>query len=266
MKTIRLNLTVLGTSVVRKSPGKSRVIKNLTHRFVCEVKPTLTRNVSAAFTLIELLVVIAILSLLAALLSPALKAARDKARQIGCMNNLRQMGLAITMYAENNNDSLPNPLQGNGFQEPLWKHAGYQGNPPTLTGGEKAAGIFHCPSDKIVRDVADSPPRSYAMNVGLSPYSVSDPPTVRGPTSVDGVCRLSDILAPSTTMLVEEWPYFQNRFANSNSAVSHGYGGALRAEFIFHSGGVNYLFCDGHVVWVTPSNYQQGWATIDPND
>ena len=76
--------------------------------FLHSVRPHRPR---AAFTLIELLVVIAIIAILASLLLPALARAKSKGKAIQCINNLKQMGLAMTMYADDNDGYIP---RGNG--------------------------------------------------------------------------------------------------------------------------------------------------------
>jgi prepilin-type N-terminal cleavage/methylation domain-containing protein/prepilin-type processing-associated H-X9-DG protein len=73
----------------------------------CACRWTRTRNSRAGFTLIELLVVIAIIALLLAILLPSLKGARESARQVKCLSNQRQMGLAMTLYADANKEWFP---------------------------------------------------------------------------------------------------------------------------------------------------------------
>jgi prepilin-type N-terminal cleavage/methylation domain-containing protein/prepilin-type processing-associated H-X9-DG protein len=78
------------------------------------VKPTEQRTQLRGFTLIELLVVIAIIAILAALLLPALAKAKEKGQRTVCLSNLKQWGLAETMYVEDNNQTFPKTKIPNG--------------------------------------------------------------------------------------------------------------------------------------------------------
>ncbi len=71
------------------------------------MKPFPPQRTARGFTLIELLVVIAIIAILAAMLLPALSNAKNRAHRATCMNNLRQLGLGISMYAQDSGDRLP---------------------------------------------------------------------------------------------------------------------------------------------------------------
>src|SRR6476469_4984421 len=79
------------------------------------------------FTLIELLVVIAIIAILEGMLLPALAKAKEKGRSARCMSNLRQVGLATTMYADENNDTYWHKGIGTDAQIP--NHGQWTANP-----------------------------------------------------------------------------------------------------------------------------------------
>jgi len=117
----------------------------------------------SGFTLIELLVVIAIIAILAALLLPALSEGKQKAIRIQCAGNLRQWGLAVTMYANDyQNYFPPNPTSdgANGFawvaldlNTIFFPYYLYPNDPGTTAGERSRTDVMYCPTDQWHRAV-----------------------------------------------------------------------------------------------------------------
>lgn len=242
------------------------------------------REKRVSFTLIELLVVIAIIAILASLLLPALKQARDAAHNAACKSNERQIGIALFSYAADNNGAFP--MGADARAEPRsWELAlqPHIGGPDLTAGvpnvvshpGGHPRPVLYCPAN--IRPTAtlgggplDEPSnqwptwnqyrRSYAMVAGIPTWPESKGVGVyRGANPVfDGVrnVRMAEVRAPSETYAVVEKDHdqYDDNFigAQSRSVMREDSGPGLFNPVgvtAYHGGDkrANYLFADGHV-------------------
>ena len=127
-----------------------------------------------AFSLIELLVVIAIIGILASLLMPALGRAKGKARETYCLGNLRQLGLGVTMYADDYNGKLPHaeavpsvPVNPANALPSIRALIGTN----YLAG---AAGVWKCPDDRVGYWKLENEGSSYEWNFRMNGKLLAD--------------------------------------------------------------------------------------------
>ncbi|NLO06682.1 MAG: DUF1559 domain-containing protein [candidate division WS1 bacterium] len=177
------------------------------------------------FTLTELLVVIAIIAILAAILFPVFARAREKARQASCLSNVKQLGLAAMMYAQDYDETLPPAITGN--------VAGLVTTYELLVPYAKNRQLERCPSDPegaIDFSTWGLGRYSYAWNKELFSYRL--PAHIPGPPAVPVVC-LAQVPYPSET----------TTFAD----------GLLEGQIVLtahrHNEGANVAFLDGHAKW-----------------
>jgi len=217
------------------------------------------------FTLIELLVVIAIIAILAAMLLPALSKAREKAREAACMSNLKQLGLAFMMYAQDYDEYLPMTTYNPGGSVYIcWFGSGVSGvgviKPyvgDNATGMKTSNRVFSCPSlfGKYGRLIsAGYRDRTYGMNLYFR-YQ-SDENSNLGKGKEPHYHKLSEVRRPSHTALVGDgnWTssgkYFVEYISDYYNPGCEGIGNNVKPNSGIHNGGANICFVDGHARWV----------------
>jgi prepilin-type N-terminal cleavage/methylation domain-containing protein/prepilin-type processing-associated H-X9-DG protein len=202
-----------------------------------------------AFTLIELLVVIAIIAILASILFPVFSRAREKARQAACQSNLRQIGLAIGMYVQDNDETLclATMLDTNNGDDGKW----YTIMAPYLRNRD----LLRCPSRK---DLGYNQPYSregthgYGWNGPGGTFRNPDEPWngfgmyPTTPTTYTNACITDgDVVLPAETIIVGDPP------AVGYPSTFEGWvldAADFPADLPKHHNGLgDYLFYDGHV-------------------
>jgi len=249
-------------------------------------------NKNKGFTLIELLVVIAIIAILAAILFPVFAKVREKARQISCLSNLKQIGLGVVQYNQDNDEKMPNGYSGWGTA------SGWAGQ---IYPYVKSTAAYRCPDDSGVDPLASS----FGLN---SNFGVASSPTAGVDGKGDGH-SISEFNSPVKTVMLFEVTNSKN-YSVSNftgawkdgwnadnsygggSPSGNGFGGDYspngfnggkatevtstnvkyatgwlryslqNAQFTGkegrHNGGANYLMADTHAKFLRPENVTAG--------
>jgi len=243
-----------------------------------------------SFTLVELLAIIAIIGLLAALLLPALKSAKDKAHSICCAGNLRQIGASIMMYTGDNRGEFPTGYNqaavAAGLPSTEWyikppdcpynsvgywiyfiqPYLGYKQYVPNIN-----SGVFHCPTFSKRASLACYGQESYY----LCQVANADYPTYVWRRSVQSLKRPGSSGLYGDAQL-HDYGYWHPDCSNGDGSSglddtslnprNGAVGEANRINWSYHNNGMNVMFGDFHVKWVSRPEMQAkryfriGWS------
>lgn len=206
----------------------------------------MSRKAETGFTLVELLAVIAIITILAALLMSALSSAKSKAKQASCLNNLKQINLAVRLYADDFKEKVAPPPGFDTsveswfrYKELVASYVGRSGSPKPL---DK---LFSCPADSFHYSFSGyhSSAQCEDPRTGYSSY-IFNAGNLIGTNGYPGISgkSLAGVKEPSRTVLVCEsaaftpWSWHNPRKAGSN--------------YCFRDSRNMLSFVDGHVQYV----------------
>jgi prepilin-type N-terminal cleavage/methylation domain-containing protein len=218
--------------------------------------------VRRAFTLIELLVVIAVIAILAAILFPVFAQAKEAARKTTCLSNLRQFGVAMSLYLGDYEDGYPNRddpylYQGRAFRWPLMPYLGInqKQKEKSLNSVNGNPAILLCPSDRVSNGTYDGTSYNYAAAFYHSPEQVAAMriKSLYFASPAERICVTQShgaVTDPARKIVIMEW--FNS---HRNAGKSVGPWGTVKPGYIpgpdRWDGARNSLLTDGHAAHVT---------------
>jgi prepilin-type N-terminal cleavage/methylation domain-containing protein/prepilin-type processing-associated H-X9-DG protein len=211
-------------------------------------------TIHGAFTLIELLVVVAIISILAAMLLPVLQNAKEQARIVKCLSNLKQIGSLAIMYADDNDGRVVGSTSAMGSQIVAVPFPALRWMDVIFEYGGKQFDLIECPSQRTVRSTSYPPAAPYPKRKYWPGYAMNSQATRNGGGG-QGIL-LSQVKNPAAKVwfadcafgLVGTQPVQEDTFCAILCKFATN-ASNFRPISRRHRGGSNIVFFDGHAEW-----------------